>query len=81
MQGDEFQRMSQVTNKGQMKKVKEDFDDISSIYTAHAKSNLEYTLRKRVHDRQNKISLLQDAEAFDLQNLQKQIESIQNQDF
>ena len=50
--------MSQVTNKGQMKKVKEDFDDISSIYTAHAKSNLEYTLRKRVHDRQNKISLL-----------------------
>ena len=60
--------------------MKEDFDDISSIYTAHAKNNLENTLKKRVHDRQNRISLLQEAEEFDLKNLQNQIESMQNQE-
>ena len=51
MQGDDFQRISKVTNINPIKKEKDDFDDISSIYTAHKQSDLEKTLKKRVRDR------------------------------
>ena len=37
MQGDDFQRINKLNvNIDPISKVKEDFDDISSIYTAHA---------------------------------------------
>ena len=52
MQGDDFQRINKLNaNIEPIAKVKEDFDDISSIYTAHVQSNVEQTLKKRVHDR------------------------------
>jgi hypothetical protein len=39
--------------------LKEDFDDISSIYTSHAKNNiLENTLKKRVKDRAKNMSII-----------------------
>jgi hypothetical protein len=63
LQGDDFSKFLQKTEQNQKnqdyKKMKDDFDDISSIYTSHAQNNkLEKTLKKRVEDREKRLSLL-----------------------
>ena len=85
MQGDDFGNINKAQFGGDndpFKQQKEEFDDISSIYTAHA-TNLkkEKSLKKRVHDRQLRMSMMQEGDIEDLNNMKKQIESIQNMDW
>jgi len=79
MQGDDLNKLIEGSTTA-LEQVKDDFDDISSIYTAHAanKLNLENTLKRRVKDRQLRLSMMHDGEAEDILNINKQIEALQN---
>ena len=85
MQGDDFANINKAQFGGDndpFKHQKEEFDDISSIYTAQAANLMkENTLKKRVHDRQLRMSMMQEGDVEDLDNMKKQIESIQNMDW
>jgi len=82
MQGDDLNKLIHGSTAAlvQVEQVKDDFDDISSIYTAHAnnKATLENTLKRRVKDRQLRLSMMHDGEAEDILNINKQIDALQN---
>jgi hypothetical protein len=68
MAGDDFGKMLSKSGRFNMEgmRIQKDFDDISSIYTAH-NNVLENTL-KRVRDRENFLDNIADADDFDFIN-------------
>ena len=75
MQGDDFNKLMTPKVDGDDQKVKDDFDDISSIYTNRLNNNVLEDTMKRVRDRDIALSAMEEQEEF--QYFNKQINYLQ----